>query len=244
MNLAELLRQCVREDTSISAVAREAGVPQATLHEFVYGRADGTFADIRLSSAVRLIDRYGLDKGFSIPVKRTRTSRMLLKAELLASGCGDSPAAFRERLLECLQSRFPGRTIDGLVCSPDDASEYCDAIRQETRCTGLCDGAILKALMNLRRSNKCPTGLKRRRTRTDLKKALATYGCGISADAFRALCCDCHADMYKSQTTDEITCHPTQAKDLCHYVRRESKCSALPDSLILSTRMNARKTLA
>ena len=131
MSLAEVLRECVLADASISEASRGAGVPQPTLQEFAVGRPDGSFADIRLSSAQKLINYYGINKLGNVPqVVPKRSRRMLLSAELEASECQDSPEKFKERLIDGIVVQFPGQTIDGLLCSPLDALAYCDRIRE------------------------------------------------------------------------------------------------------------------
>ena len=166
---------------------------------------------------------------------------MLLVNELQACGCNDSPEKFRERLINGLVAWFPGRTIDRLVCIPMDALEYCEKIRQDVGSQVLYDVVILKTLMNIRRRRDCPTGLNAGGSRQNVSQELVAAGCQLAADKFKELVVDCLADMYKSQTIDEMVCHPREAGALCNYVRLRSKCDNLTDGLILSTLMNVRK---
>jgi hypothetical protein len=241
MLLSDILRRCVLNDTSISAVARETGVPQPTLQEFAVGKPDGTFADLRLSSAQRLIDHYGIDGGLKLPSTTKKGRRMILADELRACECTDSPEKFRERLTDGLAASFPGRSIDSLVCTPLDALTYCEKIRDGVGSQTLCDVVILKSLMNIRKQKDCPTGLKSAGPRRNLKRDLQDAVCRLEAKAFKELVGDCLADMYKSRTIDEMICHPREARALCNYIRSRAQCTSLTDDLILSTLMNVRK---
>lgn len=58
--LADQLRDLVRAEKSIYHAARATGISQPTLQEFANGKADGTFRDMKLSVAQKLIDHYGL----------------------------------------------------------------------------------------------------------------------------------------------------------------------------------------
>jgi hypothetical protein len=242
VSLAEVLRECVLADASISEASRGAGVPQPTLQEFAVGRPDGSFADIRLSSAQKLINYYGINKLGNVPqVVPKRSRRMLLSAELEASECQDSPEKFKERLIDGIVVQFPGQTIDGLLCSPLDALAYCDRIREGVGSECLADFVILKALMNIRKSKNCPVGLKQRRTRTVLRTELASIQCPLTAVQFREMVVDTLAGMYRDRTIDELVCQPREARMLCNAVRQQSRCDSIKDQLVLSTLMNVRK---
>jgi hypothetical protein len=241
-HLSELLRRHVIADRSVSHVARATGVPQATLQEFVSGRSDGTYPDLRVSSAEKLIEFFGIDellRAASIP--KPGKKRMKLIDELQACECTDSREKFRERLVDALQEQFTGTTIDDLVCAPDDAIRYCDFLRSETGCPNLLDAVILKTLMNIRKSKECPRDLKKRRTPQRLQTALKDAACDLRPDQFRDLANDCLADMYKNRTIDELVCHPRESRALCNYVRAKAGCSILTSELILRTIMNSRK---
>lgn len=242
MSLAEVLRDCVLADASISEASRGAGVPQPTLQEFAVGRSDGSFADIRLSSAQKLINYYGISELGNIPtVIPKRSRRVLLAAELKASECQDSPEKFRERLVDGLVEQYPDQTIDGLLCTPLDSLAYCDRIREGVGSRCLADFLILKALMNIRKSKSCPVGLKRNRNRTVLKSELLSVGYKIEAARFRELVVDCLFGMYRDRTIDELVCQPREARMFCNFVRQQTRCNDLRDQLILSTLMNVRK---
>lgn len=166
--------------------------------------------------------------------------RMQLSNELAVYGISETPSDFRRRLIERLLNDFPGRSIDSVVCRPRDAIRYCEMIRDDYE-SHPPDVVILKTLMNIRRSKSCPTGLKSPQSRKRLKTKLSEIGCPIGEDEFRVLVSDCLADMYKSQTIDEVLCHPHEAAALCNYVRARGKSDVLTDELILTTIMNNRK---
>ncbi len=76
-----------------------------------------------------------------------------LEEELAAGGCGLDPSAFRDLLLDQKERTSPSWTVDELVCHPDDAKNYCDAVRVATDAPRLPDDLILRTLMNIRRSH-------------------------------------------------------------------------------------------
>lgn len=166
---------------------------------------------------------------------------MKLKDELRAGECQDSPEKFRERLIDNLISEFPNRTIDSLVCSPEDALSYCKSIREGVGSEYLSDIIILKALMNIRKVKECPTELKSSGRRRNVKKELLSAGCDMSPVMFKDMTVDCMASMYRDLTIDELVCQPRDARALCNHARSVSGCAALSDEFILSTLMNVRK---
>ena len=241
MNLADVLRRCVLNDRSISAVSRDTAISQPTLQEFAVGKADGTFADLRLSSVQRLIEYYGIDRSLTVPSTRRKGIRMRLAEELKVCECNDSPEKFRERLLACLMEHFPELTIENLVCLPILALAYCNRIREGVGSESLYDAVILNSLMNIRKSKNCPTRFKSVGRRRLVSNELRAVGVQCSPAAFRELVANCLSDMYSPQTIDEIVCHPREARALCNYVRTKATSPELPDELILSTLLNARK---
>ena len=243
MELADVLRRCVLDDKSISLVARKTGVAQATLQEFAVGKSDGSYADLRLSSAQRLIDHYGIQDGNRKRRKPRKNGgkRMKLVEELQAGECADSPEKFRERLVDHLIDSYPETTIDELVCTPDLALSYCNGIRDQVGSEFLSDVVILKALMNIRKQKSCPKGLKSRGRRRNVKRELLNAGCDLSPDLFKDLVVDCLAAMFRDLTIDELVCQPREARPLCNYVRSRAECRGLTDNFILSTLMNVRK---
>lgn len=181
---------------------------------------------------------------FLEPPKKQLTHKekpMRLSAELNAYGISETTDAFRARLLDTLLKGFPGRSIDSVVCRPHDAIKYCQMIRKEIT-SDPPDVVILKALMNIRRNRSCPTGLKSPTSKKKLKSKLKDIGCSIGEVAFRELVDDCLADMYHSQTIDEVLCHPPEAAALCVYVRTRGDSDVLTDEIILGTLMNNRKS--
>jgi hypothetical protein len=243
-DIAAALRQLVLAEQSVSHVARATGIAQATLHEFAGGRADGTFPDIRLSVAQRLIGFFGLNR-LRVAVSQhptRRKQRMRLVTELRVCGCQDSPQKFKERLIDRLVNSFPNRTIDDLVTVPDDARRFCDLIREEMDGSGLSDAAILKALMNIRRSKSCPPGLKSKRTRTNWTKFIRDAGISLDPERFYEQLVDGLASMYKDSTVDEMLCHPVEAKKYCDYMRRCLTNRSLSDEKLLRPLLNYRKS--
>lgn len=83
--------------------------------------------------------------------KGKRMSRKL-ETELEECGCEIDPTQFRELLEERKDLMFPTWTIDDLVCNPDEAKNFCNAIRSEVGGPNLTDYLILRTLMNIRRS--------------------------------------------------------------------------------------------
>ncbi len=168
---------------------------------------------------------------------------MQLKQELKIAEVDESVDAFRERLINRLMEWFPGRTIDGLICRPAEALRYCDQMRSDVGSSSLCDIVILKALVNIRKQTKAPTGLLAKTTRRNVKNELMSAGCDLEPDAFKELATDCLSGMYKDTTIDETLCHPREALALCNYVRQQAGCTGLADEFILSTIMNYRKAI-
>jgi hypothetical protein len=172
---------------------------------------------------------------------RLEEGSMLLASELNANQCTDSPRQFRARLIEAMPRLFPNVTIDELVCDTRRSRQFCAAIRDEAKAADLHDAVILKTLMNIRRANECPVGLKNQRTRTLMESELRGAGCEMEKDAFDDFIVDAFAGMYHGQTVDEIVCYPDQADAYCQFVRNELPCPGLPGSLILRRLMNVRK---
>lgn len=247
MLLDDVLRKCLRDDhDSLLQIAKKSTVAQATLQEFLKGRSsDGKLADLRLSSAQKLIDYYGIE--LVVPAKETKRKRswraMNLNDELELYGYFEGPETFRTLLLETLEKTFPGSTIDGILCQPANALDFCKVIRSSIDAPKLLDAVILKALVNLRKVKRCPKGLGGRIKRRNLRKELESCGCDLEPSEFRGLVADCLADMYKSRTVDEILAYPAEAFALCRYVRGRAECRLLPEDLILTTLMNNRKSV-
>ena len=190
------------------------------------------------------LDKAAQPVSFLEPPKTQLTQKaktMRLETELNAYGISETPDAFRTRLLDVLLKGFPERSIDSVVCRPDDAVKYCQMIRKEIA-SNPPDVVILKALMNIRRNKSCPTGLKSPTPKKKLKSKLKDIGWSIGDVAFRELVDDCLADMYKSQTIDEVLCHPPEAAALCVHVRTRADSDVLTDEIILGTLMNNRKS--
>ena len=168
---------------------------------------------------------------------------MLLNKELKIAEIDESVDAFRMRLIKRLIEWFPNRTIDGLICRPAEALSYCEQMRSDVGSYSLCDAVILKALVNIRKQKKCPTGLLATTARRNVKLELAGASCNLTPEVFKELANDCLSGMYKDATIDETLCHPREALALCNYVRQTADCRSLADEFILSTIMNYRKAI-
>lgn len=166
---------------------------------------------------------------------------MRLVSELRASKCKDSPEKFKERLIDRLMVSFEGQTIDDLVTVPDEAMRFCELIRQEIGGADLCDAAILKALMNIRRSKNCPQGLKSRLTRTNWSQFIEDAGIDLEPERFYEVLVEGLTSMYRESTVDEMLCHPVEAKSYCDYIRKCLGNSALADETLLRPLLNYRK---
>lgn len=240
--LSDLLRELVAKSGSISVVARGSGVPASTLQEFVYGKRNGTTADLRLTNAERLIDFFGIRFTGGKPAPRKKEQSMSLKAELKAHGLSDSTEKFKERLRDALESQFPNYTIDDLLCEPAKASAYCEHLRLGIDCEEIGSHVFLKALVNMRKAGNGPTTPDRDVTRRPLSKKLEEAGSTLEPRTVSEKIVDEFASMYKSRTVDDVLCYPAQASDFCQVVRRKLG-DKLPDKLILQTLMNERKCI-
>lgn len=238
--LTELLRDLVIRSGSISSVARGSGVPQSTLQEFVFGKPNGEYADLRLSNAERLIDFFGIQFQDGAPARKLQEKSMYLKTELKAHRITDSVEKFRERLIDALESQFPDHTIDDLLCEPVKATQYCDYLRSGIGCEEVGSYVFLKTLVNMRKSNRGPNTPTRDITRRSLASKLEEVGSSLNPTIVRERIIDEFADMYKSRTVDDVLCYPAQAADYCRVVRQKLG-ENLPDKLILQTLMNNRK---
>lgn len=239
--LSESLRQMVLSTGATARVARESGVPQATLHEFVSGRSDGTYPDIRLGVAQKLLNYFhakGTGQRLSGFKARTKGLTMTLKKELIAHGCPDSAEKFRDRLVDTLRNRFSGYTIDMLLCRPEKAAEFAADVISETD-GKLDEFFVLHQLLNLRKRKDCPTELKGSRKRQTLVAALAEYDIDVDAEEFRDIIANSFLAIHRDLPPDRLLCLPTEAKAYCQHLR--STFQDIPDELILRTLLNIRK---
>lgn len=244
MGLAERLRELLRMEASLNAVAFRTGIPQPTLHDFAVGRRDGSFSDLRLSAAEKLMEFYGLNVACSNRSTADKENRkMRLARELRLAGVEMQANDFKEYLISWLIEWCPSRTIDSLVCEPRDAMEYCRRVRDALENDKLIDYVILKALMNQRRASQCPRNLSPRRIRVATNKLLAEAGCELTPQRFEAVLVDAVPGVCKDKTVDDLCCYADQAAEYCERVRRLVNCPTLKDSAILRSLMNHRKTL-
>jgi hypothetical protein len=230
-----LLRLSSAEKQGFAEAAAMAGAPLTVWMRERLRRA----AAKELEDAARSVPFLAPPEKSQLPQK---DQRMRLSTELVAYGISESSDSFRERLVEKLLRAFPGRSIDSVVCNPIEASRYCEMIRAECE-SNPPDVVILKSLMNIRRKKSCPTGLKSLNGKKRLKSKLSEIGYESGEDEFRDLVSDCLADMYKSQTIDEVLCHPHEAAALCNYIRSRGESDELTDELILTTLLNNRKSV-
>lgn len=240
----EHLRELLRREASLNAVASSTGVPQPTLHDFAVGRRDGSFSDLRLSAAEKLMEYYGLRLARTNRLTADKENRkMLLSRELKLAGVEMPAKDFKGYLISWLIEWYPARTIDSLVCEPKDAMDYCRRVRDAVENDKLIDYVILKALMNQRRDKLCPKNLSPRRIRVATEKLLADAGCDLTPERFEAVLVDAVPGVCKNKTVDDLCCYADQAADYCERVRRLLGCPTLTDSAILRSLMNQRKTL-
>lgn len=78
--------------------------------------------------------------------RRTSTARTLIGA-----GCNLTAEQFEEKLVDALADMYRRQTIDGLVCHPNEAHDYCGYVRNRIQCTELTNPFILRTLMNHRK---------------------------------------------------------------------------------------------
>ena len=78
--------------------------------------------------------------------------------------------------------------------------------------------------------------------RRKLEDELEDCGCTIEQTEFREMLEEQKAITSPSWTIDELVCHPDEAKMFCKHIRTQAECGGLPDSLILRTLMNVRRS--
>ena len=84
--------------------------------------------------------------------------------------------------------------------------------------------------------------VRKKRMSRKLEVELKEYGCKIGATDFRETVEEQQVIFSPHWKIDELLCHPDEAKRFCAQVRVKVSCPELPDSLILRTLMNARKS--
>lgn len=76
-----------------------------------------------------------------------------------------------------------------------------------------------------------------------IEPQLNEYGCDMTSGQFQAFVDDTFEEHKIHDTVDEMLLHPDDAKAYCNTVRDQGKeFAALPDSLILRTLINYRKS--
>jgi hypothetical protein len=74
-----------------------------------------------------------------------------------------------------------------------------------------------------------------------LEAELEECGCSLTPAQFRDLLEELKAATSPSWTSDDLVCHPDEAKAFCEMIRTETNCPRMSDFLILRTLINARK---
>ena len=75
-----------------------------------------------------------------------------------------------------------------------------------------------------------------------LKEELGRFGCDLDVAEFRDLLNELHGVMHPAWTDEELLFHPHDALRYCATVRCRTRCDGLPDSFILRTLVNNRKS--
>jgi len=76
---------------------------------------------------------------------------MRLEDELRLYGCDISAQDFESRLADLLAAMYPNMNTEQLLYYPDQAKQYCEAVRSSVKCPGLPDEMILRRLQNIRK---------------------------------------------------------------------------------------------
>lgn len=80
--------------------------------------------------------------------------RRYLRKELKNAGCKLWAGAFRTLVVDCLADMYRNRTIDSVVCHPNEAAKLCGIVRTRSGCANLGDTLILSTLMNVRKAGQ------------------------------------------------------------------------------------------
>ncbi|MGH7173395.1 MAG: hypothetical protein ACRELF_03665 [Gemmataceae bacterium] len=99
-------------------------------------------------------DRFADAMGISLDELRPKGKRMArrLETELKECGCSMDAKLFRDLVVERRATMHRSWTEDDLVCHPDEAKAFCQAIRSEVG-TEVPDHVILRALLNARKAH-------------------------------------------------------------------------------------------
>jgi transcriptional regulator with XRE-family HTH domain len=134
---------------SLVELGRLMGYPEETARQSAWQFMKTN--DPRMSMLRKFADAMGVP--FDEVTTRRRRMPKKLETELAECGCNLDPIAFRDLVEETKAVTSPTWTIDDLVCQPDEAKTFCEAIRGKTKCPRLTDFIILRTLMNVRRSH-------------------------------------------------------------------------------------------
>jgi len=86
------------------------------------------------------------------PTNLKKRKRRNLQKELEAVGCRLEVDEFKTVVCDCMADMYKSRTIDELLCHPNEARELCEYARRKACCGALGDLLILSTLMNARKS--------------------------------------------------------------------------------------------
>jgi transcriptional regulator with XRE-family HTH domain len=136
---------------SLIELGRRMGYPDETARQSAWQFMKTR--DPRLSMVRRFADAMGIPLDDLTPERKGKRMSRKLEDELEQFHCEWDAGAFREMLEENKSLFAPSWTVDELVCHPDEAKKFCNAIRSLEGCAGLPDDLILRTLMNVRRSH-------------------------------------------------------------------------------------------
>jgi len=77
--------------------------------------------------------------------------------------------------------------------------------------------------------------------RMTVRKELQMHGCDVGVSEFEDFLEATRKERYGGWTTDDLVCHPDDAKDFCDVIRRQPEYAGLPTEFILRVAMNYRK---
>lgn len=101
-----------------------------------------------------VLRRFANAMGVSIDALGRKGKRMArkLETELREHGCAMDAKMFRDLVEQRHSAMHANWTVDDLVCHPDEAKEFCRAIRNEVG-ADVPDYVILRALLNARKAH-------------------------------------------------------------------------------------------
>jgi len=100
-----------------------------------------------LGTLVNIRKRKDCPTGLNNKRRRNRTK------ELADAGCALCLREFKELACDCLADMYTSRTIDSVLCYPDQARELSAYVRRRCDCSSLTDEMILSTIMNVRKAS-------------------------------------------------------------------------------------------